>query len=516
MGKVLPQRDHEKRGLRKVPIRYSKSLILLFFLLLSATCLASGGSLEGRVVEHTLKNGMHLLMLPRTGAPVVTLQITFKVGSVDEVEGKTGMAHLFEHMLFKGTTTLGTSDWEAERPIIEEIEAVGEELDALRAAGEGESERSRALLEELAKLQESERRYIVKDEIDAIYSRNGGTGFNAFTTPDMTSYIVSLPAGRVELWASIESARMRDPVLREFYVERDVVKEERRQRREGEPVARMMEELKAAAFTTHPYRNPVIGWPGDLDTLSVKDTRAFYKKYYGPDNAVVTAVGDINPDDFIALCERYFGPIPSSGFRRYPLPSEPKQTEARRVELKLDAEPIAILAYHKPTLPHRDDYVLDVVDGILSYGRSSRLVRSLVEEKKVLTSVSTQNGSPGARYDNLFLLYAEPAPGVTADEALKALREELALLAAIPPTREELERVVRKMEADMVRSLLSDGGLSRRLSYFQTVAGDWRYAEENPRILKTVTPEEVSAVCAKYFAPENETAVLLIPTGGEG
>jgi len=499
-----------------VSVRYIKSLILLLFLLLSSVCFANGGSLEGRVVEHTLKNGMRLLLLPREGAPVVTLQITFKVGSVDEVEGKTGMAHLFEHMLFKGTTTLGTRDWEAERPIFEKIEEVGAALDSLRARGEGESERAKTLAAELAELQQSERKYIVKDEIDAIYSRNGGTGFNAFTTPDMTSYIVSLPAGRIELWAAIESERMREPVLREFYVERDVVKEERRQRREGEPVARIMEELKAAAFTTHPYRNPVIGWPEDLDALGLADTRTFYKKYYGPDNAVVTAVGAVDPDDFIEVCERYFGPIPSSGFRRYPLTSEPKQVEARRVEVRLDAEPIALLAYHKPTLPHRDDYVLDVVDGILSYGRSSRLVRSLVEEKRILTSVSTQNGSPGARYDNLFLLYAEPAPGVTADEALKALREELALLAAIPPTREELVRVVRKMEADMVRSLLSDGGLSRRLSYFETVAGDWRYAEEHPRILKTVTPEEVSAVCAKYFTPENETSVLLIPAGGEG
>ena len=197
-------------------VRYIKSLILLLFLLLSSVCFANGGSLEGRVVEHTLKNGMRLLLLPREGAPVVTLQITFKVGSVDEVEGKTGMAHLFEHMLFKGTTTLGTRDWEAERPIFEKIEEVGAALDSLRARGEGESERAKTLAAELAELQQSERKYIVKDEIDAIYSRNGGTGFNAFTTPDMTSYIVSLPAGRIELWAAIESERMREPVLREF------------------------------------------------------------------------------------------------------------------------------------------------------------------------------------------------------------------------------------------------------------------------------------------------------------
>ncbi|TLN09048.1 insulinase family protein, partial [bacterium] len=207
-----------------------KSSVALLALIFAAPhfALAAGGDLSGRVLEKRLSNGMKLLALPRSGAPVVTLEMTFRAGSADEKEGFTGVAHLLEHMLFKGTQKLGTSDWEKERPILEEVERVGKKLDLeLKKGAKGSGEEALRLRGELDALIASQREFIVKDEIDAIYSRNGGTGFNAFTTTDLTSFIISLPSNRLELWAAIESDRMRTPIVREYYVERDVVKKER-------------------------------------------------------------------------------------------------------------------------------------------------------------------------------------------------------------------------------------------------------------------------------------------------
>lgn len=488
----------------------SVGTLLTLWLALAAACWAGPGSLEGRVAEHRLANGMTVLVLPRAGAPVVALQMTCKVGSVDELPGKTGMAHLLEHMLFKGTRRLGTRDWKAEEPLLEAIERTGRALDAERRKGPtADPARTAALEAELHALEERQRPLVVKDEIDAVYARNGAVGFNAFTTPDLTSYVVSLPSNRLELWAALESERMREPVLREYYVERDVVREERRERLETDPGSLLFEALVATAFRVHPYRNPTIGREEDSSTLDVEDTRAFFLAHYGPDNTVVAAVGDVEPEAFFALVERYFGGIAPRGRPQPALPVEPVQEGSRRALVTFDAEPRGVLAYHKPTLPERDDYVLDVADALLSDGRSSRLVRELVDRRRLLAGVSSVNGTPGGRYPNLFAVFYTPASGVEIEAAEAAVREELQRLARTPPTAEELEKVIRRIAAQRVEALLSDVGMAGQLAYFQAVAGDWRYVEEHLRILATVTPEEVSRVASAYFTDANETAVVL-------
>jgi len=475
---------------------------------------APDGSLEGRVAQGTLANGLTVLVLPRHGAPTVSLQMTFGVGGVDEPAGQTGTAHLLEHMLFKGTRTLGTTDWGREAPLLREIEEVGRSLDAERRQRTPDPDREAALSQRLAALQEAHRPLVVKDEIDGIYARNGAVGFNASTSTDLTSYTVSLPSNRLELWARIEAERMRDPVLREYYVEREVVQEERAQRFGSDPGGRLYEALLSTAFAAHPYRDPVIGWPADLRVLDLADTRAFYARHYGPDNCVVVAVGDVEPEAFFGLMERYFGGIPARGAGAGYLTEEPPQAGPKRVEVEFQAEPRLIAAYHKPTLPHRDDYVFDVIDGVLSGGRSSRLVRELVDRSKVASAVSAVNGLPGARYPNLFAVFLTPASGIPLEEAEAALWRELERLADEPPTPGEIARVVRQLEADRVRSLLSNGALARQLAYFQSVAGDWRYLERHAGILATVTPEEVAEAARKYLVPENRTVAVLRPRGG--
>lgn len=472
-------------------------------------------SLEGRVMEYRLENGLTVLALHRGDAPVVSLQITYRVGGVDEPQGQTGTAHLLEHMLFKGTRQLGTRDWEAERPILQEIEEVGRLLDAERRKGEKADEGLVQELENrLTKLQERHRGLIVKDEIDEIYTRNGAVGFNASTSTDLTSYTVSLPSNRLELWARIESERMRDPVLREFYTERAVVQEERRQRFETDPQGRLYEALLTTAFEAHPYRDPVIGWPSDLESLDIRDTREFYTEYYGPDNAVIAAVGDIDPDAFFRLVQEYFGDMAPSGPADRRITTEPSQPGPKRVKVLFDAEPRMVVAYHKPTLPHRHDYVFDVIAAVLADGRSSRLTRELVDRRQLATSVDAVNGLPGARYPNLFAVFVTPVEGADADEVEGAVVAELRRLASTPPSEEELEKVGRRLEAQRVRSLLSNAGLARQLAYFQAIAGDWRYLEEHARVLSTITPEEVAAVAETYFVAKNQTVAWLRKEGG--
>lgn len=489
--------------------------VLLLLSLPFVALAAAGPTLIGRVAEKKLANGMTLLVLKRPGAPVVSLQMSFKVGGVDEASGRTGMAHLLEHMMFKGTKTLGTRDFAAEEPLLKEIEKVGGELDSLKRKGSGDRERLESLQKRLGELQKEEGGLVVKGEIDFLYARNGGVGLNATTSSDMTSYFVSLPSNRLELWAAIESDRMREPVLREYFTERAVVAEERRERNETQAGGMLYLALLNTAFGAHPYRNPVIGWPSDLDHLDLAATREFYNSHYGPDNAVVAAVGDVDPEGFFALVERYFGDIPARGRDFDPPTLEPAQTGPKKVVVHFASEPEAVLGYHKPTLPSRDDYIMDIVDGILSSGGAARLVNELVYKKKILASVSSNNGLPGARYDNLFAVFFSPAQGVTVDEAANAVRGELKRLTTDPPTREELDRVLAQLEAELVKGLVSDSAIARRLAFFQVVAGDWRYIEKLSEVLATVTPQEVAAAAARYFTDDNETFAAVVAGGAK-
>jgi predicted Zn-dependent peptidase len=315
------------------------------------------------------------------------------------------MAHLLEHMMFKGTRTLGTRDWEAERPLLERIEALAGELDAARRRGE-DAERTAELEARLAAAEDQARALVVKDEIDAIYTANGAQDFNASTGVDVTAYKISLPANRLPLWARIESERLRDPVMREFYTEREVVREERRQSYESDPGRKLTELLFASAFLAHPYRRPIIGWDGDVRFLRAPEALRFFRTWYAPNNTVLAAVGDVDPPAFLALVRSAFGSIPAQLLPAATATVEPEQEGERRVTLVRESRPELMIGYHKPTLPTFEDYAFDLIDGLLTGGRTSRLHRRLVEEKQVVVQVSSVNGLPGGRYPNLFMIAA--------------------------------------------------------------------------------------------------------------
>ena len=484
-----------------------RAITIVLFSALTAS-FATATTLEERVVEHRLDNGLLLLIVERHEAPVVSAYITMGVGSVHETSETRGVAHLLEHMRFKGTKVIGTTDFAAEKPLLEEIWNLGKQLDALRLDPQTDPERVDQLEDRLQKLQQQHKKYVVKDAFAQIYSENGGVGFNAFTSKDLTTYLISLPANKLELWALVEADRMQNSVLREFYTERDVVREERRRSYDTNPGGLLYETLLANAFTVHPYRNPIIGWHSDIANLTLAETRDFMHSYYAPVNTVIALVGDVQAEAAIALVERYFGHIPPGT----PVPpvaaEEPPQTGEKRVAVDFDAEPRLAIAFHKPTLPHKDDYAFDLLDQVLGQGRTSRLYQALVEQQQLATSVSVY-GAPGSRYPNLFVIDAVPRHPHTPAEVEAAIYRELDKLKQEPVTAAELDKARNRLLTDQLRYLKGNSGLARLLTSYQSLTGDWRYLTSYAGEIEKLTAEDLKKAAQTYFTRQNRTVVYL-------
>jgi len=482
--------------------------------------LAHASGLADRVIEHKLANGLTLLMVERHQTPVVSINMTFGVGGVNEQVGQTGLAHLYEHMAFKGTRTVGTKNYEKERPILEELSRVGTELEerqrglARRTTDGPASPEETAAIEALQKrftaLQEQAAQFVMGNEIALLYQRHGGIGLNASTGKDLTRYMISLPSNRLPLWAALESDRMANPVLREFYKERGVVMEERRLRNDDSANGLLFETFTSAAFRAHPYGIPTIGWESDILSLTPAEAEAFFKTYYGPGRATIAIVGDVNPKEVIALIERTFGTIPAAPPPPQIVTVEPPQRGERRVEVEFDAEPSVAIGYHKPALGHADDYVFDVIDAVLSDGLTSRLYTKLVREKRLAASIGSDANYPGVRAPNLFILTATPLAPHTTAEVEAAIYEELERLKTEPVSAKELEKVINNLDADLVRALRSNGGLASQLALFQTVAGDWRYALRSRDKIAAVKPADIQRVATRYFTKSNRTVAVLV------
>ena len=326
----LPMQEPPQRGFFNAFSSFFRIFIVLALLL---PLRAQAFDLESRVVEFDLPNGMKFLVLKREGSPTFAAHISFKVGGVEESRGYTGAAHMLEHMLFKGTTTIGTKDWAKEKPLLEKMNQIGEELDHAVEDG-APAERIAQLRKSLKEAQAEHKKWIFSEEYSKLYQTQGGVGFNAGTSKDETTYIIRLPANKLELWAFIESERMLDSVFREFYAERDVVAEERRMSYENDPQGKLYERFLSTAFIAHPYGQPIIGWASDIEKLPLHEMERFYKAWYVPNNAVAALVGNVDPAQVKALAEKYFSRIPSKPLPRRALSAEPEQGGERRVCLE--------------------------------------------------------------------------------------------------------------------------------------------------------------------------------------
>ncbi len=467
------------------------------------------------VVEHRLQNGMKFLLVRRPGVPVFAAYVRVKAGGADEQPGKTGLAHLFEHLAFKGTPVVGARDWEKERPILLEIARLGEEIVQLEQVEPRDAARIQALEARISELSAKERSLEDENAMLSLLLRNGGIDVNASTDKDMTSYYVSLPSNRLELWALLEASRLAAPVPRDFYAERAVVMEERRERVESTPAGALFEELAGVAFSASPYRWPTVGYAADLESLTVHDALLFHREHYAPANAVAALVGDLDLDHTRAVLDRTFGAIPPRPLPRVPPSREPPQVAERRSTLYFEAAPQVAVAFHKPTLPARDDYVFDVLEILLTEGRASRLYRTLVTERQIAADVYATT-MPGARLPHLFVVGATALGDHGPEELERAILDELDRLQEAPVTEAELAMVRAKLDASFSREIATDQGLAEGLTFFEVLAGDWRYLADHRSQIASITAEDVRRVARTYFVPENRTVVTLRrPAEGE-
>jgi len=522
-GHLFPSQVFPSRARLPRAASVAMSLVCVWVWLGALPGLLAAQDVALNVIERTLQNGMRVLLVERHDAPTVALYLRFKVGAVDDPQGKTGIAHVLEHMMFKGTETYGTTNYEAETPLLEKIGRIYAELDReLRKRNspfeKADEAKIQRLLEEMAAVQQEQKKYIVTDELWQTYQRLGGVGLNATTGWDSTQYFVQLPSNQLEVWAYLESDRLANPVLREFYSERDVVHEERRMRTDTRPENLLWESFQATAFLAHSYRNPIIGWPSDLDRMTREEVLQYFKTYYAPNNAIAAIVGDIDPHRTFALMEKYFGPIPAQPIPPRNIAEEPPGRGERRVVVEADAQPRLYIGYLTPAIGHEDGFALDVLaqvwSGVGRGSRTGRLYKSLVLEKKLALDVDA--GSSSSLYPNLFVISATPAQGKAVEEVEKAIYEEMAKIETAPPTEEELTRVRNGVDASLIRSLRSNNGIARMLTSVEHLAGTWRYILTEREKLKAVTAEDVQQVAKKYFTVQNRTVGELRQKSGGG
>jgi predicted Zn-dependent peptidase len=466
---------------------------------------------EKRVTEFTLPNGLHFIVLERHEAPVVSFHTYVNAGSVDDPKGSTGLAHMFEHMAFKGTDTIGSKNPVAEEAALKEVERVYDLLDAERnKLQKADEQKLKKLQADLDAAIEKANSYVVDNLYPRIIEENGGVGMNASTAEDSTNYFYNFPANRIELWFYLESSRFLHPVYRQFYKERSVVREERRMRTESDPQGKLVEQMQATAIQAHPYRVPPVGWASDIENLRVSDARAFFKKYYVPANMTIAIVGDVNPAKAKTLAQEYFGRLAKAPLPPPVTTEEPEQVGPKRVEVESPSQPIEIIAYHRPDQYDKDDPVFDVVSSVLSEGRTSIIYRDLVRDKQLAVAAGAEATFPGGKYPGLFFFYLVPAMGHGVEEGQKELDSVLADFETNKIDDAALARVKTRTRANLIRRLDNNEGLAQLLADYYANYGDWRKLFTEIDEIDKVTAEDVQRVAKQYFVPSNRTIALTV------
>ncbi len=481
-------------------------LIPLLGLALAIPALAGGfEDMENRVVEKTLDNGIRVILLPRPKAPVISMVTYADVGAVNEHVGITGMAHMFEHMAFKGTSTIGTNDIKKEREAMDRLEEAYMALKTEQIKGRSANAEMLERLEEaFQNAQEEAAELSNSEEFTEILEREGCPDLNAFTGFDQTVYPYSLPSNKLELWAALESERFTDPVLREFYKERDVVMEERRLRFESQPTGKLFEEFLGVAFRAHPYGKLGIGHMSDLQNLTRRQADDWFAKYYKGKNLILAVVGDVDPKKAMPIIEKYFGRIPAGEKTPVVTTVEPPQKGERRVYLEDPSQPFLLMGFHKPDINHPDNAAYEALNDILSGGRTSRIYKALVKEKKLALFAGSFT-QLGQKYPGLFVFISVPNQGKTSEENEKAIWEEIKRIQNEPVTAEELEGMKARARADFFASLQSNLGIGLELAQNQALRGTWRGMFRQLEELDRVTPDDIQRVARETFLPTNLT-----------
>ncbi|HEY4361815.1 MAG TPA: pitrilysin family protein [Bryobacteraceae bacterium] len=478
----------------------------LLFLLPALLAAQSLKDFEKKVTKFTLANGLTFLVIERHDAPIVSFHTYVDVGSVDDPTGRTGLAHMFEHMAFKGTPTIGTKDWAAEKKALDKVEEIYDMLEAEENKGfRADKKKVDSIKADLNGAIEKAESFVVVNEFDQVVESNGGVGMNADTSEDHTEFFYSLPSNRIELWWLLESERFLNPVFREFYKERDVVREERRMRTESSPVGKLVEVMLSTAFEAHPYKNAPIGWASDIESFRRTEAEAFYKKYYVPSNITIAIAGDVNPADAKKMAEKYFGRIPKGPESPRVRTVEPVQVGEKRAGVASPAQPFLLIGYKRPDQYSADDAALDVLNDILSDGRTGIIYKEMIRDSKIAVGAESIPGFPGGKYPSLFLFFVAPSQGHSIEENEKAIDAIIERMKTQAVDAESLQRVKTKLRASLIRKLDSNSGLASELATYEANYGDWRKLFTELDDYNKVTADDVMRVAKAYLTKDTRT-----------
>lgn len=461
---------------------------------------------EKRVTEFTLPNGLHFIIVERHGAPVVSFHTFVKAGAADDPTGRTGIAHMMEHMAFKGTTTIGTRNWPLEKLALDAIERAYTQLEAERSKGPGADKASLEKLDAALKAAiEKADSFVKPNEFDRLVESNGGLDLNASTSNDSTNYFYSFPSNRLELWFLLESERFIRPVYREFYKERDVVREERRMRTESSSQGLLIEVLLGTSFMAHPYKNSPVGWGSDISKYRMPEAMEFFKAHYTPSNMVIAIAGDVDPKECRRFATRYFGRMPVAPPPGEVRTEEPEQLGERRVTVQHADQPFLVMAYKRPARNHPDHQALNVLAYLLGSGRTSLIYTEMVRDKKVALDAGSFPAFPGGRYPNLFLLYAVPNLGRTVEENEKNCYQIIDRVQAGKISQVALDRVKTTLRAELISKLDSNPGLAGELTSYHVAYGSWKVMFTELEEIQKITIEDIQRVARTYLVPEKRT-----------
>jgi predicted Zn-dependent peptidase len=527
-----------------------RSICAVFFCaaaILAAAIPAAPQNIDAK--EYWLDNGMQVLIVQRHETPTIMAAIFARVGSANEITGITGISHLFEHMMFKGTETIGTKDIKRDRQIMAQLDSLRELMRAeerimrekLRRGEirdmldpEAKTPRYREIDALFDSLILEQRQLITKDQLDEIYTKHGGFFLNAMTSDDMTAYFVRVPKNKIELYMWLESDRFNNPVFREFYSEREVVREERRLGVESTPTGLIEEDFRAMFWKSSSYHWDVIGWASDLGSITREQANQYYDTYYAPNNLTLILIGDLEPDQMIKLVKRYFERIPR-GQTEPPdvITLEEKQYGEKRLIAEAETNPKAEIWYHTVAWKHQDSYALEVLAGILS-GKTGRLYKKLVEEKGIAKGSASRGrrmfGGSGLavdatqdskKYAGAFQITAEGISGVRAEQLEAAMYEVVEDLKNNPVPEEELQKVKNQLRVQKIRFMDIMSGIGILFYLGSNAAkGDWTEANNNPEMCDLVTAEDVQRVASQYFANHQRNVMIIntkaTPEGEEG
>ena len=468
-------------------------------------------SFEQRITTKVLPNGLTIIICERPEAPVFSYTTFVDAGDVNDPSGESGLAHMFEHLAFKGTSEIGTKDYADEKVALDRVEAADNAYEAERRNPEGSDPKKLKELETaFQEAQAAADKYVVPNQFTDIAERNGAHNLNAETALDETMFFWSMPENRLQLWAWLESSRLVDTVPREFYKERNVVMEERRMRTDSNPIGRLVEQFLATAYVAHNYGRSGVGWPSELSQITATEAMAFHKKYYVGSNIVVTVVGDVKAAETMPMLEKYFSKVPGGPKPEDMTTVEPKQFAEKSVVIREATQPFYIEGYHRPSYRDPDDAVYDAISDIMSNGRVSRLYRSLVRDQKIAAEAQGFSPFPGDKYPGLFAFYAVPLPGHTPAEMETAIHKEIEKLKTTDVTDTELQMYKTRTRADLLRGLADNQGLANALAEYQTRYGDWRELFRQLDRVDKVTKADIRRVASKVFVASNRTTAEIV------